>query len=174
MLRATGHDFRKTTSLPFFFYWGVLVLYAMFINHFLIACKSELYSPHIWRLLSSYFSLACHSHAYCFNKNLRVPGEHLSIQLLWATTWLLVTRFSFIYLVDEFFFLFLVLLNQMRMLGKSKVSGVNQGNGGGRWVQYFLVLPKGFGNFPSVFSWARWRICVHMECLHLGVWNFWY
>ena len=87
-----------------------------------------------WRLANrnSYFSLTCHSHAYCFGKN-QQAWEHLSIQFLWATAWLLITCFSLIYLVDEFFFLFL-LLNNMRKLGKSKVSSVNQWNEGGRWV----------------------------------------
>ena len=34
--------------------------------------------------------------------------EHLDIQLLWASTRLLVTRVSLIYLADDFFFWFLV------------------------------------------------------------------
>ena len=34
---------------------------------------------------------------------------------------------------------------------KSNVSGINQGNKGGSLVEDFLVLPQGFGNFPSVF-----------------------
>ena len=58
-------------------------------------------------------------------------------------------------LIDEFFCLFLVLLNKMRTLGESKVSGVNQGNEQGRRVKDFLVLPQEFGNFPSAFSQAR-------------------
>ena len=33
----------------------------------------------------------------------------------------------------------------MRKLGESKVSGVNQGNEGERWVENFLVLPQGLG-----------------------------
>ena len=37
-----------------------------------------------------------------------VQGKHLAIQLLWASARLLVTRASLVYLVDEFFFLFLV------------------------------------------------------------------
>ena len=45
------------------------------------------------------------------------------------------------------------------------VSGVNQGNEEGRWVQDFLVLPQGFGSFPSVFLRARWRNLVRVECL---------
>ena len=91
-------------------------------------------------------------------KNIWPQGEHLSIQHLWATAWLLVTRFSLIYLVDEFITLFMVLLNKMRMLGKSKVCGANQRNEGVRWVQDFLVLPQGFSNFPSAFLWVRWNI----------------
>ena len=62
------------------------------------------------------------------------------------------------YLEDEFFCLFLVLLNKMRTLGESKFSVVNQGNAGGKGVEEILVLPKGFGNFPSVFSRATWCI----------------
>ena len=37
-----------------------------------------------------------------------VQGKHLTIQLLWASARLLVTRASLVYLVNEFFFLFLV------------------------------------------------------------------
>ena len=39
------------------------------------------------------------------------------------------------YLVDEFFCLFLMLLNEMRTVGESKNFGVNQKDEGGRWVQ---------------------------------------
>ena len=35
-------------------------------------------------------------------------GKHLIISFLWAVAWLLVTHVSFNYLVDEFFFLFLL------------------------------------------------------------------
>lgn len=49
---------------------------------------------------------------------------------------LVVTSVSLIYLIDEFFYLFLVQLNEMRALGESMVlpflSGVNQENEGGR------------------------------------------
>ena len=137
--------------MPFFFYWGALLLCTMSSNYFLMACKSELYSPHIWRLLRSYFSSACHSRAYCIGKIPWMWGEPLSIHLLWATEWLLVIRFSLVYLVDEFFFLFMVLLNKMRRLDKSKVSGVNQGNEGGRWVQDFLMLPRDLGTSHQSF-----------------------
>ena len=54
-------------------------------------------------------------------KNPRARGKHLAIQLLWATARLLVTSVNLIYLVDEFFFLFLMQLNEMSMLGESKV-----------------------------------------------------
>ena len=47
------------------------------------------------------------------------------------------------------------------------VSIVNQGNEERRWVQDFLVLPQGFGSFPSVFSRARWRNLVRVECLNI-------
>ena len=44
-------------------------------------------------------------------------------QLLWAIAWLLVTRITLIYLVDEFFISsLLVLLKEMRMRGESKIS----------------------------------------------------
>ena len=43
------------------------------------------------------------------------------------------------YLLDEFFCLFLVLLNKMRTVGESKVSVVNPGNKGVRCVEDFLV-----------------------------------
>ena len=32
-------------------------------------------------------------------------------------------------------------------------------------MQDFLVLHKGFGSFPSVFSRAGWHILMRMECL---------
>ena len=52
-----------------------------------------------------------------------ICGEHLAIKLLWATTRILVTRVSLIYLVDEFFiFSLLVLLKEMRTRGESKIS----------------------------------------------------
>ena len=53
-----------------------------------------------------------------------------------ATAQLLVTRVSPIYVVDEFTFFFLVLLNKMRMLGKSNVLPF-----------LFLVLIKGMGRW---------------------------
>ena len=45
------------------------------------------------------------------------PGKHPAMQLLCVTDRLLVTRVGFIYVVDEFFFLFLVylLLVQLRV-----------------------------------------------------------
>ena len=57
--------------------------------------------------------------------------EHLAIQILWVTIRLFVTCVTPIYLEDEFTFLFLVLLNEMRMLGKPKLLPfycINQGN----------------------------------------------
>ena len=57
--------------------------------------------------------------------------ENLAIQLLWATLQLLVTHVSLIYLEDRLFCLFLVLLNEIEILGESKVFhsvSVNQGN----------------------------------------------
>ena len=58
--------------------------------------------------------------------------ENLAIQLLWGTLQLLVTHVSLIYLEDRLFCLFLVLLNEIEILGESKVfhsvSDVNQGN----------------------------------------------
>ena len=56
--------------------------------------------------------------------------------------------------VDTYCF-FLVLLNKTKMLGEAKVSGVIQGNEGGRWVEDFLLLPQGFRNFSSVFFCSR-------------------
>ena len=58
--------------------------------------------------------------------------EHLAIQLLWVTALPLFTRVSPIYLANEFAVLFLVLLNEMRMLGKSNALPF-----------LFLVLIKG-------------------------------
>ena len=48
-------------------------------------------------------------------------GEHLSIQLLWATAELLVSCVSSLYLVDEFISLLQVLPEEMRMVGESKI-----------------------------------------------------
>ena len=48
-------------------------------------------------------------------------GEYLAIQRLWLTATLSVTRVSPIYLVDDFSFLFLVLLKEMRTLGEYKI-----------------------------------------------------
>ena len=53
----------------------------------------------------------------------RPHGEHLAIQLLWATARLLVTRASLIYLVHEFsIFSFLVLLREVIWRGELKIS----------------------------------------------------
>ena len=38
----------------------------------------------------------------------KMKGKHLAFQVLWATSQLLVTHISLIYLADEYFFLFLV------------------------------------------------------------------
>ena len=53
----------------------------------------------------------------------RARGKNLTIQFLWASSQLLVTRISLIYpyLIDEFFFWFLVQLNEARRLGEYKV-----------------------------------------------------
>ena len=45
------------------------------------------------------------------------------------------------------------------------VSGVNQGNEGGRWVLDFRVLTQEFSSFPSGFSRERWHDLVRVECL---------
>ena len=39
---------------------------------------------------------------YCFGQNPGARGEHLAIQLLWATARQLITNVGPIYLVDEF------------------------------------------------------------------------
>ena len=69
-----------------------------------------------------------------------VPAKSLSargvtVQLLWAIARRLVTHASAIYLLDEFIFLFLVLLKEMRILGECKVLSF-----------LFLVLIKGMGS----------------------------
>ena len=69
IVRATGHDFAQTTSLPVIFFLGgggggrevTLLLYAVSNNHFLWAYKLELYWPRIWSLLTFNFCFACHS-----------------------------------------------------------------------------------------------------------------
>ena len=52
-----------------------------------------------WRLLIK------NNNAYCFGQNPGAQGEYPIMQVLWATAWLLVTRVTPIYLVDEFFLL---------------------------------------------------------------------
>ena len=69
------------------------------------------------------------------------------------------------YLVDEFFFLFLVYLNKMRTLGEFKFLSFCFWFEGGENFQNFHVLPQGFGNFPTVFSRARCRNSVRVGCL---------
>ena len=60
----------------------------------------------------------CNAHCYSLNPGAR--GKHLVMQILWVTDWQLVIRVCFIYLGDEFFFLFLVKLNKMSAPGESK------------------------------------------------------
>ena len=68
-----------------------------------------------------------------------------------------ITRvINLIYLVNEFFFLFLVQLNNMRTLGESKVLSFS-----------FFVITQWFDSFPTVFLQARWRNLVHLECLQM-------
>ena len=78
--------------------------------------------------------------------------EHLTIQLLWTTAQLLVTRVSPIYLVEEFAFLFLVLLNEMRMLGESKMllNEMRMPDKSNVLPFFFLVLIKGIGGWGLV------------------------
>ena len=47
------------------------------------------------------------------------------------------------------------------------VSGVNQRNESGRWVQDFFVSPRGSGSFSSVVSPARWCHLVRVEYLYM-------
>ena len=74
---------------------------------------------------------------------------------------------SLIYLVDEFFFLFLVYLNKMRTLAESKVLSflflvLIRWNEEEMWVQDLLLLPQGFENFLWDLERVRWRnlMCV--------------
>ena len=46
--------------------------------------------------------------------------DAMLIALVWASAQILVTRIKLIYLVDEFFYWFLVQLNETRRLGESK------------------------------------------------------
>ena len=129
-----------------FFYWGALLVYPISSNHFLMACKSELYSSHLEVVEFLFFLGFVITWAW---------GKDFSIQLLWATAWLLVTHISLIYLVDEFFLLWCYWSKRECWV---KVFDLNQENDGGSWVQDFLVLPKGFNNFPSVLSQLRWHM----------------
>ena len=47
------------------------------------------------------------------------------------------------------------------------VSGINQRNEEGRWVQNFLELPQGLRSFLSVSLRTRWRNLVRVECLQM-------
>ena len=87
----------------FFFYWGALLLCAMSSNHFLMACELELYSPHIWWLLSSYFSLVFHCHVYHFGKK-SLTTRRASIHPAFMGNCMAISC-SLIYLVDEFIIL---------------------------------------------------------------------
>ena len=82
---------------------------------------------------------------------------------------LLVTRVSFTYLVDEFFFLFLVKLNKMRTLGESKTLSFFflmsiKWDEEGRWVQDFLLLPHGFEIFSEILL-SEFLLLLIQECL---------
>ena len=48
-----------------------------------------------------------------------------------------------------------MLFNKMRTLGESQVSGVNQGNEGGRWLEDFLVLPQRLWTSRQLFRERR-------------------
>ena len=96
----------------------------------------------IWGQLKSHFSVIVF-----FRKlvalNPEAIAKYLAIQLLLATSWLLATRSSPIYQVDEFIRLLPVSLKEVRTLWIQGsiffVSGVNQGNAEVGWVQDFLV-----------------------------------
>ena len=45
------------------------------------------------------------------------------------------------------------------------VSGINQRNEGGRWVQNFLVLPQGLGACPQSFNERVGVFSLCVECL---------
>ena len=98
------------------------------------------------------------------------------MQILYVTVWLLVTRVCFIYLQDEFFFLFLVLLNEMSTLGESKVFFLFlvliRWNEEGRWVLDFLLPPRVFESYPSDLPRSRSRnlVCVVCFC-SIGDWS---
>ena len=95
----------------------------------------------------------------------------LSSCLFWETARLLVTRVSLIYLLDEFFLLFLVYPKKMRTMSESKVLSLFlvliRWNKEGRYVQDFLLLPQGFGSFPSDLTRARWCNLVCVACLYM-------
>ena len=143
--------------------WGALLLYAMSSNHFLMACKTEVYSPQLegfwvpifpWLVIAILIALA------------KIPKhkESISIQLLWATAWLLVTHVSLIYLVDEFFFLFLLLLNEMRMLVNLRFLVLIKGMREGGEPKIFLCYPRSSGT--SYQSFCKWG-GVLSACLYL-------
>ena len=76
---------------------------------------------------------------------------------------LALKKVEMVKITDEFFFLFLVSLNEMKMLGKAKVPDVNQGNKGGGESKIFLCYPKGSGtshqSFPkSGAAFSVWEV----------------
>ena len=85
--------------------------------------------------------------------NPEARAKYLAIQPLLATSWLLATRASPIYLVDEFTCLLPVLLKEMRMLRESKVlSSLLLGliKGMRRWGKSKILLcnPRGWKLLP--------------------------
>ena len=104
-------------------------------------------------------------------KILRCEESILPSCLFWETARLLVTRVSLIYLLDEFFLLFLVYPKKMRTMSESKVLSLFlvliRWNKEGRYVQDFLLLPQGFESFPSDLRRARWCNLVCVACLYM-------
>ena len=105
--------------------------------------------------------------AFCFGYNPKVQGEHLTVQLLWGATWLLVTCVSLIYIVDEFFFLLLVKLNKMRWLNEGfiflflvLIRGMMEG---GESTKISLCYSSGLGASLSLYM-NEVAYLVHVEC----------
>ena len=142
----------------------------LFMVIWLVLTRAETEEISYERLVSC-FSWTCFRKVWEANEEIGYEGDCCSEVQMRKNGVTIKRRNScvnIVYPVDAFF-LFLVSWTKWEHWVNQRfylfVSGVNQGNEEGRWVQDFLVLPQGFGSFPSVFLRARWRNLVRVECL---------
>ena len=97
---------------------------------------------------------------------IQLKQKFLFMQLLLATARQLVTCFSLMYLVDEFFCLFLVLLNKMRTLDESRFLVLIRRTREGGELKFFLCYPRGSETSHQTFA-SEVAYLVRMECLYM-------